>query len=347
MNGPIVQQSLRAKLLWASSPTAIHYLDDGVVSIDSSGRIASVLPFSVYKGDPPKKLLNTVLVPGFVDTHLHYPQTRIVGSATGPLLEWLNNSTFPEESRFAERIYAEKVASEFLGKLAAAGTTTAFVYGSVHADACDALFSAASTSGARIIAGPVLMDRNAPENLLVDTSAAMRGIAALVERWHGADNGRLEVAVIPRFALTCSPEMLRAAGEYADARGLRVSTHLSENLVECEVAKSMFGTEDYLAVYEDAGLLHERAIFAHTIHLSESEWVRFAESGAAISHCPDSNFFLGSGRMPINRVRDLGIPYGVGTDVAAGRSFRVPMSLSSAYDNALAQDCTMTPTELL
>ena len=141
--------------------------------------------------------------------------------------------------------------------------------------------------------------------------------------------------------------MLRAAGEYADARGLRVSTHLSENLVECEVAKSMFGTEDYLAVYEDAGLLHERAIFVHTIHLSESEWVRFAESGAAISHCPDSNFFLGSGRMPINRVRDLGIPYGVGTDVAAGRSFRVPMSLSSAYDNALAQDCTMTPTELL
>ena len=347
MNDPIVRQSLRAKLLWASSPTDIHYLDDVVVSIDSSGRIASVLPFSVYKGEPPRHLLNTVLVPGFVDTHLHFPQTRIVGSATGPLLEWLNNSTFPEESRFAARAYAEQVADEFLRKLAGAGTTTAFVYGSVHADACDALFSAASTSGARIIAGPVLMDCNAPENLLVETGAAIRGIAGLVERWHGADNGRLEVAVIPRFALTCSPEMLRASGEYAAARGLRVSTHLSENLVECEMAKSMFGTDDYLAVYEAAGLLHDRAIFAHAIHLSESEWRRFSDAGAAVSHCPDSNFFLGSGRMPIDTVRGLGIPYGMGTDVAAGHSFSIPRSLSSAYDNALVQEATMTSTELL
>ena len=347
MNDPILRQSLRAKLLWATSPSDIHYLNDGVVSIDSSGRIASVLPFNVYKGDPPKQLPNTVLVPGFVDTHLHYPQTRIVGSATGPLLDWLKNSTFPEESRFAARSYAEQVAGEFLGRLAAAGTTTAFVYGSVHADASDALFAAAHASGARIIAGPVLMDRNAPENLLVGTSAAMRGVAELVERWHGVDNGRLEVAVIPRFALTCSPKMLRAAGEYADARKLRVSTHLSENLTECEVAKSMFGTADYLSVYEDAGLLHSRSIFAHTIHLSESEWARFARSGAAIAHCPDSNFFLGSGRMPIDKVRTLDIPYGIGTDVAAGRSFRIPMSLSSAYDNALAQDSSLTPTELL
>jgi guanine deaminase len=168
----------------------------------------------------------------------------------------------------------------------------------------------------------------------------------LADRWHGFD-GRLSVAIIPRFTLSCSPPMLRTAGDLAATSDLRVSSHLSENLVECDLVRQRTGAADYLSTYEDAGLLRAGSVWAHCIHLSDSEWDRFAAAGAAVAHCPDSNDFLGSGGMPLAPARSRGIAVAVGTDVAAGRSFRVPRTLSHAWDNAARQGEPCSPAWLL
>ncbi len=288
-----------------------------------------------------------VVTPGFVDAHLHFPQTRIIGAASGPLLEWLDQSTFPEEQRFADPTHAARVAELFCERLLRAGTTFAMVYGSVHAEAAEVLFRALDAHGLRALAGPVLMDAHSPEPLIVPPQRALPALEALADRWDGHDDGRLGVAVIPRFALSCTPEMLAGAGRLAADRDLWVTTHLSENLDECRVARERFGTADYLSIYEDAGLLHAKSVYAHCIHLSDDEWRRFAASGAVVAHCPDSNAFLGSGGMPTGIVESRGIPMAIGTDVAAGRTFSVPRILSSAYDNALSQGLTLDPRRLL
>lgn len=322
---------LRARVLTAISPTELQFIDDALVVIDGD-LLHTVGP---YDGAPVHDDLRpAVLLPGFVDAHIHYPQTRIVGSASGPLLDWLAKSTFPEEARFADVTHAERVADLFVRTLARSGTTLAMAYGSVHAHAADALFSAAERHGLRMIAGPVLMDAESPPELIVPAEVALPAVEALVERWHGK-HGRLQVAVIPRFALSCTRAMMRGAATLADKHQLWVTTHLAENQVECQIARDRFNAPDYLAIYEDAGLLHPRSVYAHCIHLSDDEWDRFARAGAVVAHCPDSNDFLGSGSMPVGAVLSRGIPLALGTDVAAGRSFRVPHVASRAYDNAL------------
>ncbi len=336
--------TLRARVLSPIDPHRVRWLADGVVVIGETGQITEVAP---YDGRPVDQDLRPgVLVPGFVDGHVHFPQTRIVGAATGPLLDWLDQSTFPEEARFADPAHARQVADAFVACLAAAGTTFAFVYSSVHAEACDVLFEALDRRGLRAIAGPVLMDAHSPAALTRAPERALPDLAALADRWHGHD-GRLQVAVIPRFALSCSPRMMREAGRLAEARQLWVSTHLSENPAECALATERFGTDDYLRIYEDAGLLHRRSVYAHCIHLSDDEWDRFSDAGAVVAHCPDSNFFLGSGRMKTLEILGRGIPLTIGTDIAAGRSFRVPRILSSAYDNALPSGLQLDPRRLL
>lgn len=325
---------LRARVLDPVSEQEARYLPDALVEVDEDGRLSRVEPWS--GGSCDEDLRSGLLTPGFVDAHLHFPQTRIIGAASGPLLEWLRTRTFPEEARFADLDHARLVAAEFTTALVAAGTTLCQAYGSVHPAAAELLFQALDTAGLRAIAGPVLMDQNAPDELLLPAGPALDALAALAERWHGHD-GRLQVAVIPRFALSCSMPMMVAAGELAAARGLWVSTHLSENREECSATTSLFEAADYLSVYEQAGLLHERSIYAHCIHLSDSEWDRFATSGAVVAHCPDSNDFLGSGGMPLRAVLDRGIPLALGSDIAAGRSFRMPRIASSAFDNALRQ----------
>ncbi|MFT4622951.1 MAG: guanine deaminase [Myxococcota bacterium] len=333
----------RARVLSPRSPDAVTWIDDAVVRIEA-GVFTEVGP---YDGRPVDADLRPgVLIPGFVDAHLHFPQTRIVGSASGPLLDWLATSTFPEEERFAEPSHAALVARHFVDRMAAAGTTLCMAYGSVHPAAADALFTALAASGLRAIAGPVLMDAHSPAALTLPADVALPALEALADRWHGHDD-RLQVAVIPRFALSCTPEMLRRAGELARRRGLWVSTHLAENVVECAVARERFDAPDYLSIYEDAGLLQEKSVYAHCIHLSDDEWDRFAASGAVVAHCPDSNDFLGSGGMPLGAVQERAIPLAIGTDVAAGRSFRVPRILSAAYDNALRQGLSLSPAALL
>ncbi|RME26521.1 MAG: guanine deaminase, partial [Deltaproteobacteria bacterium] len=297
--------TLRCRLLNPLSPTTVEWLDDARVELGEDGRIAAVGPWAGGRCD--EDLRPGVLTPGFVDGHVHFPQLRIIGAASGPLLTWLQRSTFPEEARMADPAHAASVAHAFVACLAAAGSTTSFIYSSAHPAACDALLDAVDRRGLRAIAGPVLMDRDAPEELLLPASEALPALEALVDRWHGHD-GRIQVAVVPRFALSCTMDLMTAAGELARRRHLPVSTHLSENPAEVQATTALHRADDYLAVYEQAGLVHDRTVFAHCIHLSESEWDRLAAAGAVVAHCPDSNDFLGSGGMPLGAVDARGIP---------------------------------------
>jgi guanine deaminase len=336
--------AVRARILSPDSPSTVSYHPDGYLRWDDSGCIDEVSPYVGQKVD--EDLFPALVVPGFVDGHLHYPQMRIVGSASGPLLSWLNGSVFPEEARFAEPTHAVAIAETFTQQLARSGTTLSMVYGSSHPQATDALLQAAADKGLRMIAGPVLMDSNCPQELQLAPSAAMDGVRELVDRWNGYDQGRLAVALIPRFALCCTPEMLRCAGLLAQELGLWVTTHLSESREECRIACERFGAPDYLAIYEAYGLLNERSVYAHCIHLSNDELQRFSDAGAVVAHCPDSNFFLGSGQMPTQTVLDYGIPLCIGSDIAAGRSFSIPKNASAVYDNALLAGASVSPAQL-
>ncbi|TVQ94951.1 MAG: guanine deaminase [Deltaproteobacteria bacterium] len=338
--------SYRARLLTPDPDAgsgAVRYLDDALIRT-ADGRFETVAP---YRGEiVDHDLRPSILLPGFIDSHVHLPQTRIVGSASGPLLEWLDQSTFPEEQRFADTAHAAVVSRAFAAALAAAGTTLSFVYTSVHPSAAEQAAQALSERGLRAIVGPVLMDEHSPAPLCLPADRALPALEALAERWHGHDD-RIEIAVIPRFALSCSAELMRRAGELARRRGLWVSTHLAENPAECAAAEARFEARDYLSIYEDLGLVHEKSLYAHCIHLSDAAWDRFAEAGAIVAHCPDSNDFLGSGGMPIRAVLDRGIGLTLGTDIAAGRSFRVPTIASRAFDNALRQGHSVSPGTLL
>ena len=263
------------------------------------------------------------------------------------MLPWLEASVFPEEARFAQTSHAEQVADIFLKNLIRSGTTYSLVYGSVHPSASDVLLRKAAAAGLRMTVGPVLMDSHCPDELTLPVEPAMEGLRELADAWNGYDNDRLAVAVIPRFALSCSARMMRAAADLADELGLWVSTHLSENQDECRIAKERFGTSDYLQVYEDLGLVHSKSVYAHCIHLSESELGRLAQRGAVVAHCPDSNFFLGSGNMPIGAMLDHKIPMCIGSDIAAGRSFSIPKNASAVYDNALMTGHSPSPESLL
>ncbi|MCB9786895.1 MAG: guanine deaminase [Deltaproteobacteria bacterium] len=336
----------RASLLTPTAPDAVRYLPDALVEVDAGGTIRTVDEVHGVTARVDHDLRPGLLTPGFVDAHIHYPQTRVVGRASGPLLPWLQHTVFPEEARFSDPQHAARVAATFCDRLSASGTTLALVYGSAHPEAADILFQTMDARGLRAIAGPVLMDDDCPDALCHPREVALPALEALAARWHDHDRGRLRVAVIPRFALSCSPEMLAEAGALAARLGLPISTHLSENLDECALTCARFGAPDYLSVYERAGLCRPGAVFAHAIHLSDSEWQRLSASQAVLAHCPDSNDFLGSGGMDIGRARALGVPVAIGTDIAAGRTFRIPRVLSSAYDNARRQGTELTPAEL-
>ena len=329
---------LRGRMLRPQSPTVVLYEPDAVITIDA-GRIVDI---AAPDNEPVDLDLRPhVIAPGFVDAHLHAPQTDIIGSATGPLLQWLETTVFPAEARLAELEIATAVAEAFVARLVSAGTTLSFVYGSVHEAATDALFAALHNAGLRAIAGPVWMDVDCPDALRTPPEVSEEIVRRLVERWHG---DHLKVAVIPRFALSSSRDGLARAGRLARDLGLAVSTHLAETVAECTEAVRRFGTSDYLQVYEDADLIHERTVLAHCVHLSEAEWRRLAEARAIVAHCPDSNDFLGSGGMPVAKARALTMT--LGTDIGAGRSFGVYRTMSHAFDNARRQGLDIGLPEL-
>jgi guanine deaminase len=344
-----VKRAFRGQVLTprAGDPHPL-YLEDGLLVIGEDGRIEDVRPFArgAFRG-PVRDVRPGVIVPGFVDAHVHYPQTRVLGSASGPLLPWLERTVFPEEARFVDEHYAREVAVEFTRRLAAAGTTTCVAFASSHERATHLLFEALDAAGLRAIAGLVLMDQRCPEALAVEADEALLACERIANAWHGHDRGRLAFAITPRFALSCSRELMERGAAFASERGLLVQTHVAENHDEGRetLAAHPFAT-DYLDVYEKTGLLGERTLLAHAIHLSASEWDRVRGAGARIAHCPDSNFFLGSGRKRLEEARSRGIHVALGTDVAAGRTFDVRRIMASAYDNALCIGHRVAPQEL-
>jgi guanine deaminase len=344
----MIRRAYRGRLITAVTEGAsLRYLDDALLVVEG-GRIIRVDPWEegAFAG-PAHDLRPAVLVPGFVDTHLHFPQARVVGSAGAPLLEWLEGTVFPEEARFRDEAYARAVAAELTARLAAAGTTTACLYSSSDERATHVLFEALAASGLRAVAGLTLMDQRCPEALRVPRAEALAACDRLASSWHGHDGGRLAFAITPRFALSCSRALMEDAARLAEERGLIVQTHLAESPAEGAAVLAEHGfAPDYLAVYERVGLVGPRTILAHAIHLSGAEWDRIAALGASVAHCPDSNFFLGSGRMRLDEAQARGVRVGLGSDVAAGRSFDLRRAMSYAYDNALSVGHRVRAAEL-
>ncbi|MFU2512229.1 guanine deaminase [Pseudoalteromonas sp. ASV78] len=272
-----------------------------------------------------------LVMPGMIDTHIHLPQTEMMGAYGEQLLTWLTEYAFATEKKFANEAYATQVSKLFLDQLLRNGTTTALVFGTVHPQSVNAFFSESQQRNLRMIAGKVMMDRNCPDDLSDCAQSSYDQSKALIEQWH--NKGRLSYAVTPRFAPTSTPEQLQKCTqllkEYPDTY---LHTHLSENKDECHWVKSLFpAATDYLGVYEQAELVRKRSVFAHSIHLSERELCCLADNNAAISHCPTSNLFLGSGLFNLKTCEDHGINVGMGTDVGAGTSFSMLQTGNEAY----------------
>jgi guanine deaminase len=318
-----------------SNPQAWEYFDDGALVVDD-GIVVGMGPADQLLGALPGDAKITdfsgkLLVPGFIDCHVHFPQLDIIGSFGAQLLDWLNRYAYPAEASFADPGHAREVAAAFVDELLRNGTTTALVFGTVHAHSADAIFEAAEAKGMRLIAGKVLMDVNCPEELRDDPESAYADSKALIERWHG--KGRLGYAITPRFALTSSPEQLAAAGrlaaEYPD---VWMHTHLAENMEEVEEIARLFpDSRSYLDVYDQYGLLHERSVFAHCLHMDDVDRRTMAEKGGAAAFCPTSNLFLGSGLFDLPAMRSAGISCGLGTDVGGGTSLSLLKTASEAY----------------
>jgi guanine deaminase len=302
-----------------------RYEADGAIEVDAAGRMAAVGPWSDRPaGDGPVAvdLRPLVVMPGMVDLHVHLPQLPNAGVGAGlDLLTWLDRYIFPLEREF-DGPTAERVAPAAFRAMAAAGTTTALMYGAVFEPSLEAAFRAAEAHGIRAIIGKVMMDRltydeRLPADRILETS--LRQSADLCARWHGRDDGRLQYAFTPRFAVSCSGDMLRESASLARQTGAYWQTHLSEDRDELrEVARLFPDASDYLDVYDRAGGLGPRTVLAHAIHLSARELARLAETDTALAHCPASNLFLSSGAMPLARYRAAGVRIGLGSDVAAG-----------------------------
>lgn len=288
-----------------------------------------------------------LLVPGFVDIHVHYPQTERIAAHGAQLLDWLERHIFPAELAFADRAHADRVAAFFLDELLRNGTTSALVFATVHAQSVDALFEAALARAMRIVSGKTLMDRDAPAGLC-DTAASGRAESeALIARWRG--RGRLGYAVTPRFALTSTPAQLASAGELLAAHpDALLHTHLSENLGEIAAVGAAFpDARDYLDVYARHGLVGPRSVFAHGVHLDDDAMGRLSRAGSAIAFCPTSNLFLGSGLFDLARADAHGVRVGLGTDVGAGTSFSLLHTAGEAYKVCQMRGASLDPFRAL
>lgn len=339
-------QALRGEML--DFADSLRHWPDGLLLI-RDGRIAAIGHASELlpqiSPDQPIEAFEGLLLPGFIDTHIHYPQTGIIASHGEQLLDWLNRYTFPRETAFADPQVAADEASFFLEELARNGTTTAVVYPTVHPASVDALFSAAQQRNQAILTGKVMMDRFAPPALLDTPDSAYHDSKALIERWHGQD--RLKYVLTPRFAPTSTPEQLAKVGQlYREHPEVYLQTHLSENHNEVAWVQELYPeAKDYLDVYDHYGLLGERSLFGHCIHLTDREWQRMAASGSVIAFCPTSNLFLGSGLFDLDRCRKERVRLSVATDVGGGTSFSLLTTLGEAYKIARLQGSDLNPQD--
>jgi guanine deaminase len=332
------------------SNNCFEFLADGLLVV-KDGLVLEVGDFSElsekYEVIDVHDYTGKIICPGFIDTHVHYPQIFKTASYGDQLLPWLENYIFPEERKFADLAYAEKVADVFIRKLLRNGTTTALVFPTVHAVSVNAFFEICLEKKLRMICGKVLMDRNVPEDLRDDPESSYKKSKELIERWHKKD--RLLYAITPRFAPTCSEEQLtvvkKLQEEFPD---VYIHTHLAENKAEIEWVKELFpDSKNYLDVYDSFGLVGSKSVFAHCLHLDESEFQLFSEKKAAMSFCPSSNAFLGSGFFKLHEAEKHNIKVGMGTDLGAGTSFSMLETLGDAYKMIkLQKSFTENPDEI-
>ena len=337
---------------WAADPLrhddAVDYQADGLLVIED-GLVVARGDFADLAGrfaDLPIATLPGLIVPGFVDAHVHYPQMDRIASHGEQLLDWLDRHIFPAEMAFADRAVADRVAAAFLDELLRNGTTSALVYPTVHPQSVDALFAAAAARDMRIITGKVLMDLG-PDGLADTVASGRAETEALIRRWAG--HGRLGYAITPRFALACSDAQMQAAGELLAAHPeVLLHTHLAENRHECAAVAQRFPeAADYLDVYAGFGLVGARSVFAHGVHLSDDACARLAMAGAGIAVCPSSNLFLGSGFFHFGQADAQGVRLGLGTDIGAGTSFSLMHTAGLAYQAALAREEKLDPFRAL
>ena len=326
-------------------PTAARL--DQAVLVDSGIIRAVGTAAALRAADPQAKVTDygrSLISAGFVDAHVHYPQTAIVASWGKRLIDWLNLYTFPEEMRFADPAYATEVAARYFDLALAHGTTSMCSYATIHPASVDAFFEGAAARGLRAFAGKTCMDRNAPDGLRDTVQSAYDDSKALLQKWHG--RGRLSYVITPRFSPTSTPEQLAALGalwhEYPDCL---MQTHLSEQPDEIAWVKDLFPqSRDYLDTYEAQGLLREGAVYGHAIHLTPREKARLIEAGASLVHCPTSNTFIGSGLFDIGLARQLRV--GLATDTGGGSSFSMLRTMAAAYEVAQLRGQALHPSQL-
>ncbi|MGB2927096.1 MAG: guanine deaminase [Limnothrix sp.] len=319
-----------------SETESVRYLKDGLLVVQDGNIIA----FGSYKNlqekygaIPTTHYPDKLILPGFIDLHIHCPQTEMIASYGAQLLDWLEQYTFPTEAKFADADYARQISGFFLDELLRNGTTSALVLTTIFPQSVEALFEEAEKRNMRLIAGQVLMSRNAPDNLLNDAQTAYAQVREQIQKWHG--KRRSLYAITPRFAITSTEEELTLAGKLAaEFPDVYVHTHLAENQKEIEFTAKLFpDCHDYLNVYEKYGLVGDRSIFAHCIHLDESGFERLSKAGSTIAFCPTSNLFLGSGLFPLSQAKSetVSVKVGLATDIGAGTSFSQLKTMADAY----------------
>lgn len=333
-------QAFRASLLYFRADPAFDehahvWHEDGLLLVEggkvkAAGDYAALAP-TLPDGVTPHDYRGKVITAGFIDTHLHYPQTDMIASPAPGLLPWLDTYTFPTEQRFKNPAHAREVAEFFLDELLRCGTTTAIVYCTVHRESVDAFFEASEARDLRMVAGKVLMDRHCPDFLRDTPECGAGDTEALINKWH--KRGRQLYAITPRFAPTSSEAQLALAGELARAYpDTFIQTHVSENHDECKWVAELFpSSRSYLHVYDHYGLMRPRAMFGHCIHLDDEDFARMAATQSAAAICPTSNLFLGSGLFDFERADAARAPLSLGTDVGAGTSFSMLQTMNEAY----------------
>lgn len=332
-------QAYRAAILRFADDRSAVYDEDGllVVGPDAQGRqvVRAVGDYARlapdFAGVAVEHLPGSIIAPGFVDMHIHFPQTDVIGSPAAGLLPWLENYTFPHESRFADEAHARELATFFLDELLRHGVTTALAFATSHPSSVDVLMTEAQRRGLRLIAGKVLQDRHSPDGVRDQTEQSLIDTEALIGRWHGKD--RLGYAITPRFAPSCSEAQLRGAGalaaKYPD---VWIQSHVAENLDEIKWARELFpASRSYLAIYDDFGLMRDRAIYAHCIHFDDEDRALMRSTGAAAAVSPTSNLFLGSGFFDYAGAERVGFKYGLASDVGGGTSFSPFHTMLAAY----------------
>jgi guanine deaminase len=334
-------KALRGRLLWflgdphADGESAHRYVEDGLLVIENglvraAGEAAELLRALPADADIIDHRPHLIM-PGFIDAHLHMPQTQVIASYGAQLMDWLNTYTFVEEQKLSRQGHAEKLALFLLDELLANGTTTAAIYCSVHPQSVEALFAESERRNTRMLAGKVMMDRNAPEALTDTAESSYADSKALIARWHG--RGRQLYVISPRFVVTSTPEQLEAAGRLAaEHPDCHVQTHINENRAEIALANELYPEPgDYAGIYQHYGLLGPKSLLGHCIHMTDREWRRFAETGTVAVFCPTSNLFLGSGLFDWARARTEGVSVAVASDIGGGTSYSMLRTMSEAY----------------